>query len=477
MSRRALSVSVAVLCCLAGAGAASIGRHDRARDRLPDWVRIEGRSYAGQTAPEVSAALEKRAAERLRATAILVVAPPSSKRRMWTATRKSLGATMDTAGMVRAAFAAANSDGFWDRVSQWVKGREPVGIEPIWRVDGAATRRYLVYRVEPVVTRPSRSARLTVRAGRPVVLPDEPGLTLDLDASVSAVTQALLAERLERVELPLVSVAPEVTVADATGITKQIASFETRYSERGNRRTNLEVACARINGTILKPDGVFSYNQTVGPRVAEAGFRMAPVIVRGRMEPGMGGGICQVSSTLYNAAMLAGLGIVSRSHHAFPVHYVPAGRDATVVYGAIDLKLRNTTGSAVGILSDASGGRVRVRFFGTPVPGRTIKIERTNVSSWAAPVKTVADPTLPPGKTIVRDRGHAGHRVSVWRVVRENGRLVRRELLSRDVYQSFARIVARGTAPKPVAPTVPQTDAETSGEVTSPPLTPPGGAL
>jgi vancomycin resistance protein YoaR len=427
-------------------------RLDRSGDRLPDWIRVGGVAYQGKTEDELGSALTRRATEYLSQRRILVVTLPEGRRRMWTVSRFALGERVDVGATVRDAFASAQSESFWGRLKRRVVGGDPVEIAIRRGVRDDALRRYLERNVKPLVERPGRPARLSLHAGRPEIIPDQPGLGLNLDASIAAVRTNLLTSSDERVELPLESTTPSVTVAEALGIVGEVSRFETHYSERGNRRKNLELACSRINGTIIKPGGVFSYNTVVGPRVAEAGFRMAPVIVRGRMEPGMGGGICQVSSTVYNAALLAGLEVVSRSHHAFPVHYLPPGRDATVVYGAIDLKLRNPGDTAVGIIADGSDGRVVVRFFGTPKEGRQITIERTGIGSWSAPVKTVYDSSLPPGKTVVVDSGRAGHRVSVWRVIRENGRVVRRELLSRDVYRAFPRIIARGVAAKPSAP-------------------------
>ena len=455
MNRRAVTVAVITISALLGLMNAAYARRDRSDERLPDWVRIAGQTYGGQSADEVRTNLRERMSALLSRQVVLVAAPPEGRRRMWTVTRRALGETIDVDGMAAAAFAAARGESLWGRITRHIVQRDPVEI-PIRRsVDAGILRQYLARNVRDTMTVESRSARLTLRAGKPVILPEKAGLMLEMEASVAAVTEFLLADAAERVDLILKTVVPEVSAADARGIVSEIAHFETSYREKGNRRMNLELACAKINGTIIKPGGVFSYNAVVGPRVAEAGFRMAPVIVRGRMEPGMGGGICQVSSTLYNAALLADLGVVRRQHHAFPVHYLPAGRDATVVYGAIDLKLKNTSDTAVGIIADGSNGKVKVRFFGTPKPGRTISIERTAVSSWAAPVQTVSDPTLPAGKTVVRDSGRAGHRVTVWRVVRENGRVVRREMISRDVYRAFPRVIARGTGPSATPPATP----------------------
>ncbi len=464
MNRRLVAAIVVCVWAVAGAISAAGARLDRGGDTLPDWVAIHGRTYAGKSADELAESLETVAAGRLAERVILIVTLPEGRRRMWQPTLKMLGERVDISATVKAAFDAARSEGVWGRLTRRFVHRDPVAVGLVVRLDDAALTRYLKYIVSPTITRPGKPARMVLVSGKPSIIQDRPGLALDIDASAAAVRELLAGRKGDRVDL-VTRVAPaSVTVAEASGIIAEIARFETHYRERGNRRENLELACAKINGTIIKPGGVFSYNETVGPRVAEAGFKMAPVIVRGRMEPGIGGGICQVSSTLYNAALLAGLGVVTRSHHAFPVHYLPAGRDATVAYGAIDLKLRNTTDTAVGVVADGSNGRVVVRLFGTPVPGRTISIERTGIGSWPAPVKTVSDPSLPIGKTVTLDRGHSGHRVTVWRVIKQDGRVVQRELLSRDVYRAFPKVVARGTA----LPAAPSGSPPVAGPTTSP---------
>lgn len=446
-----MAVTAVCLGAIAGGISVASARLERGGERLPDWIRIEGRAYTGKSADEVSAALAPVATGRLAERIILIVTLPEGRRRMWQPTRKMLGGRADIRGTVNAAFAAARDEGIWGSLTRRFVEREPIAVPLAVSYDAGTLERYLTRIVSPTIARPGKPARMVLVAGKPQITPDRPGLTLDADASASAVRDFLMAGSGDRVALITKTVPASVTVGDATGIVSEIARFETHYSERGNRRKNLELACAKINGTIIKPGGVFSYNETVGPRVAEAGFKPAPVIVRGRMEPGIGGGICQVSSTLYNAAMLAGLAVVSRTHHAFPVHYVPPGRDATVAYGSIDLKLRNQSSTAIGVAADGSNGRVVVRLFGTPVPNRTIAIERTGIGSWAAPVKTVYDPSLPAGKTVTLDRGHAGHRVTVWRVIKQDGRMVDRHILSRDVYRAFPRVVARGTAQPPRA--------------------------
>src|SRR5439155_24386156 len=165
---------------------------------------------------------------------------------------------------------------------------------------------------------------------------------------------------------PLRQVAPTVNTTHRGGINTRLATYSTALGgSSSNRRHNIRVACQAIDGTVLLPGDVFSYNNVVGPRSERAGFRTAPVIIRGELVPGTGGGICQVSSTLYNAALLADLKIVRRSHHQFPVHYVPPGRDATVAYGSLDLRFANSLSEPIALDVKSSGSRVIVHVFGT----------------------------------------------------------------------------------------------------------------
>lgn len=447
MNRRRLLLlsGIAAVGLAVGTGVA-VGANGAAdRRMLPYWITIAGTPCSGMTADGAKASLTAWSAEQRRRLFYLVASPPESERRIWTARRGVLGAEPDLDAMVREAFAVASREGYVERVSRWLGRDDTVDIQPKWRVNKNELTAFLRSRVAPLLDRKPVDARFIIRSGRLSVSDDSPGLALDLEGAVEHVAARLTSAEATSADLPLRSLLPRVTKEDGIGIEAEIASFSTHYKERGNRKRNLQLACSMMNGYILKPGDVFSYNEVVGPREAEFGFRMAPVIVRGRMEPGLGGGVCQVSTTLYNAALRAGLGIVSRSHHAFPVHYVEPGLDATVVYGSIDLKIRNTTDHAVAIVADGANQKVTVRIFGSPRPGETVSIERTGISSWAPPVKTINDPSLPAGKRVVRDSGRAGHRVTVWRVYRQNGRVVRRELVSRDVYRAFPRIVAVGT--------------------------------
>jgi vancomycin resistance protein YoaR len=264
------------------------------------------------------------------------------------------------------------------------------------------------------------------------------------------------------VEMILPARAPRISEADLRAITTELTRFSTHFraSER-NRAHNIRLACRAIDGVILLPGDVFSYNDTVGHRTRRAGFRLAPQIVDGELVPGIGGGVCQVSTTVYNAALLADLAIVRRNHHQFPVHYVPAGRDATVADGSLDLRFRNRLSRPVALHVTAEGSRVVARVFGAPECRREVTLQRKGIRFVPARTLRVSDRSLRPGRRIVERRARRGQRVTLIRITREPGGLTRRETISRDLYRPGDGVVRVGARPsasrsRPAPDTVPR---------------------
>ena len=182
------------------------------------------------------------------------------------------------------------------------------------------------------------------------VYPSENGL--DFAISVEE-AKAMLQEDKEEYTVPLKTLYPNVTtnMIGQEAFPDLLSSFPTYYSTSDrDRTTNLILAANKINGTVVMPGEVFSYNQVVGERTIAAGYKEAPIYVNGEVVDGLGGGICQVTSTLYNAVVLANLEIVERSNHQFVPSYVKASRDATVVYGSIDFKFKNNRNYPIKIL-------------------------------------------------------------------------------------------------------------------------------
>lgn len=196
------------------------------------------------------------------------------------------------------------------------------------------------------------------------VFPSENGL--DFAISLEEAENLLQEEKNEYV-IPLKTLYPNVTtnMIGMEAFPDLLSEFSTKYqASNKNRTTNLILAANKINGTVLMPGEIFSYNKIVGERTIEAGYKEAPIYIEGRVEDGLGGGICQITSTLYNAVLYANLDIVERSNHQFVPSYANASRDATVVYGAIDFKFKNNREYPIKITCSVSNGIANFKIFG-----------------------------------------------------------------------------------------------------------------
>ena len=209
--------------------------------------------------------------------------------------------------------------------------------------------------------KPARDARPIVERGRVVdIIPAESGYAVDEEKLLTMLAKGGGGY----IELPVKELLPKVREEDLEGM-ELLSEFSTSIAgSSAGRRENIKKAVSAIDGTLISPGESFSFNEKVGPRVSERGYKIAPVMVRGELVPGVGGGVCQVSTTLYNAVLLAGLRVVRREHHARPVKYVSPGRDATVVYGYIDLIFKNEKDAPIYIQGEVKGGRMIFRIFG-----------------------------------------------------------------------------------------------------------------
>lgn len=204
--------------------------------------------------------------------------------------------------------------------------------------------------------------------GQDMVVPERTGLEVDLEGTVEALR---LAHQQRLSDVPVQAkvriLAPKVTANDLNrfDLEHPIGEFSTRFNRwMVNRCFNIRLAASALDGKVILPGEVFSYNDTVGERTMERGFRLAPVFINKEHSIGVGGGVCQVSTTLYNAAVVStGLELVERHHHSLDVPYIAPGRDATVVYGYLDLKFKNNKPFPVLIRSYYQPGRIQFRFF------------------------------------------------------------------------------------------------------------------
>ena len=246
------------------------------------------------------------------------------------------------------------------------------------------------------------------------VYPSENGL--DFDVSIDEAKNIIGDQSAEEYTIPLKTLYPNVTtnMIGTEAFPDLLSEFSTNYSVSDrDRTTNLQLAANKINGTVLMPGETFSYNKVVGERTIAAGYKEAPIYVSGEVVDGLGGGICQITSTLYNAVVYANLDIVERSNHQFVPSYVKASRDATVVYGSIDFKFKNNRNYPIKINCSVSGGVAKFQIFGM----KQDDDYQVEISAYET------------GRTATAIYSEA------YKILKRNGVEVSRVLLSKDTYK------------------------------------------
>ncbi|RYG49362.1 hypothetical protein EON79_01550 [bacterium] len=329
-------------------------------------------------------------------------------------------------------------------------GGEPerTDFKPLFKKTGEPDKSLALALTKGSVKRPARAVWQ-----KGTVVRKEEGGSLTLDAStVADRTIATLENGQNTVQVALIPAKKHVSDEDLKQITHVLSSFTTKFSA-GNRprSANIKLAASFFNGQVLMPGDRISYNETVGQRTIRRGFKVAGVYIDGRHDTGVGGGICQVSTTLYNAALFADLKIVQRRNHSLPVPYVPLGRDATVDWGNIDLVFENSSETPIAVESVYTPGKLTFRVLGpAPEPGKVVKIEGTGVRFSPGRVVTKRSAALPLGTTRVEESGGSAKSVSTFRVVMKDGKQIRKDSLGRSFYGGSPRVVVIGTAkPKP----------------------------
>lgn len=227
----------------------------------------------------------------------------------------------------------------------------------------------------------------------------------------------------------------------------RLATYSTTYDGSNyNRSTNLRLSAAKINGVVLMPGEEFSYNKTLGQRTAAAGYKPAAAYVSGKVVNEYGGGICQTSSTLYNTVLLANLEVTSRSNHCYVSSYVPISRDATVSWGTLDFKFKNNRKYPIKIRAYASNGVVKVDILGVKQDDDyEVVIESKAISSIKYSTQYEEDSSLEEGKEKVTQNGANGSIGEAYKVLKKNGKVVSRTLISRDRYSAKPQIIVKGT--------------------------------
>jgi len=315
-------------------------------------------------------------------------------------------------------------------------------------------------------------AHLEKNADGNVIVPHVVGVDYDLEAAKIAYDKSPD----EVIRIPLTLTQPKVyTKHLEVNLFKYcLAEVETRFSPKKVERTaNVRLSAKLINGTVLNPGEEFSYNKTVGPRTTARGFKAAAIFAQGEVVDGIGGGICQTSSTLYMAAVKANMKITERTNHSFYVDYAPKGEDATVVYGSLDFKFKNTSKYPVKIVATSQNNWIRVKIMGTePDEVRTVKLTKKTHSTTPYTTREKQTTELAAGERKVEQKGQPGLSMTVYRnVYDKNGKLVESYVENKSKYKPMPEIVLVGVGASAPASSTTETPADTPSpapEVTTP---------
>lgn len=273
----------------------------------------------------------------------------------------------------------------------------------------------------------------------------QPGVTLDSDLLYEKITAAL--DRWEKgtvVTADPIITQPAITTEQLASNFNLIAAYTTQTTKDANRNTNIDLACKAINGTALLPGETFSFNETTGQRTTDKGYKSAGAIAAGQSIEEVGGGICQVSSTLFNAVARANLEIVSRSPHAWPSTYVNIGEDATVNWPNLDFKFRNNTDNPVFIITYYRDREMCAEIWGVSLgEGVSIDLQSTVVQTTQPPdeIRYVYNAELPFGTSKTTVKARAGYVVETYKVWYKDGVETSRELLHKSTYKSYQQVV------------------------------------
>lgn len=382
-------------------------------------------------------------------------------------TMDALGASLDVDATMDRALALGEELGVLER---WYAEVRPVdrSLAPVLQWDGDKTRQTLLELFGALENGPE-DARLEIGVDdRVEVVPAREGYAVDWDQLFNRLNSRPVLSGREVVQVPVLVTRPAVTTEEVRGwgVTGLVAEFSTRFNpEQGNRNHNIALAAGKLDGLLVAPGEVFSFNEAVGPRSSEQGYRMANVVVGNKLEEDLGGGVCQVSTTLYNAVLQADLPVEQRSNHNVAVSYVPAGRDAAVAYDYLDFKFRNDSGSHLLLRTFTGDSTLKIKIYGTPRPDRVVQLKSWVINTVEPETVYQVDPEVTPGTQKVVQKGAPGFAAAAERVVLVNGRETKREPLPGSKYRPMDHIIAvHSWAEIPEPDTVEQGDGVEPGD-------------
>ena len=424
------------------------------REAFLDGIFVDGLSIGGMSVKQAEAALETGWAAGKEALTLSITVDGTT----WVITDRHIPFTRNLRPVLEEAYAMGRQGFRWmigsDKTpfeTRYLQSQQILATNAFFTTEVSYQKSSVRALVQNIVSSVNRNPINAVVASFDFntrafsVTQDVAGAWLDGEDLYERITEALdrgdFSAAISVISTPLL---PTVTTVELKNSFAVLSSFWTETTSDEKRNTNVRLATEAINGTTVMPGETLSFNKRVGERTAQKGYQMAPAIAGGIMSDEIGGGVCQVSSTLFNAAAMAGMTIVSRAPHAWPSTYVDMGRDATVNWPNLDFSFRNDRNTPVFLLASYSKRRIGVEIYGMITgPGESIELEPVLLSANDPPGEPIfqQNPLLPAGVQQELKKARTGYVVDTYRVFYRDGKEYRREKLFTSNYPPIQQVI------------------------------------
>lgn len=453
------TVATVVMLGVFATSAYAIASNNRVKqweDKIYPNIKVNGVDLSGKTKEEAVEMLKNSFEEKINSKKINV----KVNDKIFTLGYSDISPEFNIEETIDKAISIGKGSNFFSKKS-WIDGKHNEDLSLEFNYDETKLEPFKTSIKDSVKTG-SKNASISISNGKISITPEVDGTKVNedelnnklkdvIDGSVDKDIEIVVATEIDK---------PAITKDQLSKINSKISTAQTNYASSGaGRAANVELATKFCNGKLLMPGEVFSYNEVVGERSAARGFKDAAVFVGDRVEQGIGGGICQVSTTLYRAAMEANLRSTERYNHSMLPGYSLPGLDATVVWGVLDYKFKNNYDFPVYVEAYTSNKNVVFNIYGNKegMAGKTYKLIAETTETLQPTVTTKEDATLNEGTTQWEKSPVVGYRAKSYLITYENGKEINREAVSTDKYTKVDGVVIKGTK-KAVQNKVPSTE-------------------
>lgn len=353
----------------------------------------------------------------------------------WQLSYEDLGVYYVFDDYISKAYGIGRTGNYYNRIKAFIslrKSPEIIKLEPYYDLLQINT---IVEEISNTLNKSAIDAKIQRKNNEFVITKETLGIEVEKDNLKNIIKNSIGRLDNNKIYIPITNTKPEITEKDLDAIEDLIAGYSTTFNSAViGRSENIKLGANSINSILLMPEKEFSFNETTGPRSVEAGYKEAPVIINGELVPDIGGGICQVSTTLYQAAVRSNLEIIERRNHGLPVGYVPMGQDATVAYGYIDFRFKNNKDYPIYIESYIKGERIFVNVYSKKTDTINISLESKVDEVIEPKVEIKKDTNIYIGESRIIKEAKRGYRVSTYKVYLQEGKEINRERISKDYY-------------------------------------------